>query len=292
METRTNYPHIDYRTQLQWAKDGKIVNSDSVGIRMWSNGHRQRAFIYFSPGDVHDGTDEELTNFFAPIRARQRDQRAAAHQRKLEKAQQEQAQQIKNAQIQANHLLVRNFLSDIAARYRVQPVFPRNKVIVLDTETTGLDSTDEILQISIIDDNNFILLDTLVHPYYHSTWPDAEKIHGITPDMVTNAPYPHELLPTIKTIFSETALLIGYNTNFDLGFLQNWGIHPFNVQIVDVMQDFADYYAVHDDPYDENRYHKLTFCADYFGYTWPGSAHNSLHDAMATLDCYKKLIAN
>lgn len=74
METRTNYPHIDYRTQLQWANAGKIVNSDSVGIRMWSNGHRQRAFFYFSPGDVHDGTDEELTNFFAPIRARQRDQ--------------------------------------------------------------------------------------------------------------------------------------------------------------------------------------------------------------------------
>lgn len=289
METRTNCPHIDYRTQLQWAKAGKIVNSDSVGIRMWSNGHRQRSFIYFAPSDVHDGTAEELKTFFAPIRARQRDQRAAAHQRKLEKTQQEQAQQIKDAQIEANHLLVRNFLSDIAARYRVQPVFPRNKVIVLDTETTGLDCTDEILQISIIDDNNFILLDTLVHPYYHSTWPDAEKIHSITPDMVANAPYPHELLPTIKTIFSETLLLIGYNADFDLGFLLNWGIHPLNVQIFDVMHEFADYYAVHDDPCDGRRYYKLTFCADYFGYTWPGSAHNSLHDAMATLHCYKKL---
>lgn len=292
METRTNCPHIDYRTQLQWAKAGKIVNSDSVGIRMWSNGHRQRSFIYFAPSDVHDGTAEELKTFFALIRARQRDQRAAAHQRKLEKTQQEQAQQIKDAQIEANHLLVRNFLSDIAARYRVQPVFPRNKVIVLDTETTGLNPTDEILQISIIDDNSNILLDTLVHPYYHSTWPDAEKIHGITPDMAANAPYPHELLPTIKTIFSETALLIGYNPDFDLGFLRNWGIHPSNIQIFDVMQDFADYYAVHDDPCDGNRYHKLTFCADYFGYAWQGSAHNSLHDAMATLHCYKKLIVS
>ncbi len=64
METRTNYPHIDYRTQLQWAKDGKIVNSDSVGIRMWSNGHRQRSFIYFAPSDVHHGTAEELKTFF------------------------------------------------------------------------------------------------------------------------------------------------------------------------------------------------------------------------------------
>ena len=292
METRTNYPHIDYRTQLQWAKDGKIVNSDSVGIRMWSNGHRQRAFIYFDPCDVHDGTDEELKNYFAPIRARQRDQRAAAQRRQLEKAQLEHEQQIKDARIEANRLLIRSFLSNIAARFRVPPVSPRKGIIVLDTETTGLDSADEILQISIINGNGAILLDTFVHPYYHSTWADAEKIHGITPDMVADAPYPHELLPIIKTIFSETLLLIGYNTNFDLGFLQNWGLHHFNIQIVDVMQEFADYYAVHDDPYEGNRYYKITFCAEYFGYTWQGPAHNSLHDAMATLHCYKKMAAD
>ena len=290
MKVRTNYPQIDYRTQMQWAKAGKIVNSDAIGIRMWSNAHHQRSFTYFCPNDVHDGTDEELKNYFAPIRARQRDQRAAAHQRQLEKAQQERAQQIKDAQMEANRFLVRNFLSDIAARSHVPPVSLRKRVIVLDTETTGLDPADEILQISIIDDNGNILLDTLVHPYYHSTWADAERIHGISPDMVAGAPYPHELLPTIQAIFSETLLLIGYNTNFDLGFLQNWGIHPFNIQVVDVMQEFADYYSVHDDPYDGRRYYKLAFCADYFGFTWPGAAHNSLHDAMATLHCYKKMV--
>lgn len=289
MKSRTDYPQIDYRTQLQWAKAGKIVNSDAIGVRMWSNGHRQRAFIYFGPCDVHDGTDEELKIYFAPIRARQRNQRIAAQRRQLEKAQQEHEQQIKDAKIEANHLLIRSFLSNIAARSRVPPVSPRKRVIVLDTETTGLGSLDEILQISIIDGNGNILLDTLVHPYYHSTWPDAEKVHGITPDMVADAPYPHELLPTIQAIFSETLLLIGYNTNFDLGFLQNWGIHPFNIQVVDVMQEFADYYSVHDDPYDGRRYYKLAFCADYFGFTWPGAAHNSLHDAMATLHCYKKM---
>ena len=289
MKVRTNYPQIDYRTQMQWAKAGKIVNSDAIGIRMWSNAYHQRSFTYFCSTDVHDGTAEELEVFFAPIRAKQREQRAAAKQRKLQEAQKEQAQQIKNAEMEAKLSLVRNFLSDIAARSHVPPVSLRKRVIALDTETTGLDPADEILQISIIDDNGNILLDTLVHPYYHSTWADAERIHGISPDMVAGAPYPHELLPTIKTIFSETFLLIGYNTDFDLGFLQNWGLHPFNIQVVDVMQEFADYYAVHDDPYDRNRYYKLTFCADYFGYTWPGSAHNSLHDAMATLHCYKRM---
>lgn len=289
MKVRTNYPQIDYRTQMQWAKAGKIVNDNAAGTLMWSNGYCQQAFTYFCSTDVHDGTAEELEVFFAPIRAKQREQRAAAKQRKLQEAQKEQAQQIKNAEMEAKLSLVRNFLSDIAARSHVPPVSLRKRVIALDTETTGLDPADEILQISIIDDNGNILLDTLVHPYYHSTWADAERIHGISPDMVAGAPYPHELLPTIKTIFSETFLLIGYNTDFDLGFLQNWGLHPFNIQVVDVMQEFADYYAVHDDPYDRNRYYKLTFCADYFGYTWPGSAHNSLHDAMATLHCYKRM---
>ena len=289
MKVRTNYPQIDYRTQMQWAKAGKIVNDNAAGTLMWSNGYCQQAFTYFCSTDVHDGTAEELEVFFAPIRAKQREQRAAAKQRKLQEAQKEQAQQIKNAEMEAKLSLVRNFLSDIAARSCVQAASPRSKVIVLDTETTGLDAADEIVQISIIDEQGHILLNTLVHPYYHSTWPDAERIHGITPDMVANAPYPHELLPTITKILSETSRLVGYSTNFDLGFLQNWGIHPSDIEIIDVMLDFADYYAENEWPYGNYKCHKPTYCADYFGFAWPGNAHNSLHDALATLHCYKKL---
>ena len=136
METRTNYPHIDYRTQLQWAKAGKIVNDNAAGTLMWSNGYCQQAFTYFCSTDVHEGTSEELEVFFAPIRAKQREQRAAAKQRKLQEAQKEQAQQIKNAEMEAKLSLVHNFLSDIAARSCVQAASPRSKVIVLDTETT------------------------------------------------------------------------------------------------------------------------------------------------------------
>ena len=42
MKVRTNYPQIDYRTQMQWAKAGKIVNSDAIGIRM---NHYASAFL-------------------------------------------------------------------------------------------------------------------------------------------------------------------------------------------------------------------------------------------------------
>ncbi len=201
----------------------------------------------------------------------------------------EHEQQIEEIQ----YKLVHNFLCDITARSSVPPATPRSRIIVLDTETTGLRMTDEILQISIIDDNSNILVNTLVHPYYHSTWPDAEKIHGITPDMVANAPYPHELLSSLKTIFYHASLIVGYNVYYDLRYFWNWGINPGpKADIMDVMREFADYYHGYGDPCDQSRYHSLTFCADYFGYTWPGSAHNSLHDAMATLHCYKKLIVN
>ena len=133
---------------------------------MWSNGYCQQAFTYFCSTDVHEGTSEELEVFFAPIRAKQREQRAAAKQRKLQEAQKEQAQQIKNAEMEAKLSLVHNFLSDIAARSCVQAASPRSKVIVLDTETTGLDAADEIVQISIIDKQGHILLNTLVPVSY------------------------------------------------------------------------------------------------------------------------------
>lgn len=54
--------------------------------------------------------------------------------------------------------------------------------IILDTETTGLDNTAEIVEISVINDQGEVLLDTLIKP----TKPipgDATAIHGITNEM-------------------------------------------------------------------------------------------------------------
>ena len=60
-------------------------------------------------------------------------------------------------------------------------------IIVFNTETTGPDpfgGHDEILQISIIDVEGNVLLNSYVKPRWHESWPEAEAVHGITPEMV------------------------------------------------------------------------------------------------------------
>lgn len=83
---------------------------------------------------------------------------------------------------------------------------------------------DEIIQISIIDGLGNVLINELVHPYWKKSWSEAARVNGITPDRVANAPYPHELIPKVKGIFAAADLLIAYNNQFDLNFLEEWGI--------------------------------------------------------------------
>jgi len=50
--------------------------------------------------------------------------------------------------------------------------------VYLDLETTGLDpAADEILEIGILADDGTVLLDSLVRPIRHRTWPRAQTIH-------------------------------------------------------------------------------------------------------------------
>ena len=158
------------------------------------------------------------------------------------------------------------------------------------TETTGLDSFhDEILQISIIDDTGKVLLDTLCKPYYHDSWRQAQSVNGIDGSMLQDAPYAHEIVPMVNAIIAQADTCIGYNIDFDIGFINQWGIATDHLYQIDVMRDFTDYYKAHEDP-SYNRWHKLIQCAEYFGYEWEGEAHNSLADVKATLFCYQQML--
>lgn len=94
--------------------------------------------------------------------------------------------------------------------------------IYLDTETTGLSHQhDEVLEISILNDDGETLLDTLVKPTRKKAWPEATKIHGICPEMILKSPYPtlQELLPRIDAILADAENLVIYNAGYDLPFL-------------------------------------------------------------------------
>jgi DNA polymerase-3 subunit epsilon len=91
--------------------------------------------------------------------------------------------------------------------------------IYMDTETTGLHSTAEIVEIAIIDQDGNTIFESLVRPSQPIP-PDATRIHRITDEMVRSAPYWPIIWPTIRSILSNHHTAI-YNAEYDLRMLQS-----------------------------------------------------------------------
>lgn len=167
-----------------------------------------------------------------------------------------------------------------------------NKYIVLDTETTGLNAAeDEILQVSIIDNEGAVLFDSYIKPTQHTEWAEAERIHHITPEMVADAPTIAEVMPEINDILNRYDKIVGYNLKFDKAFLENNGAEFLSTEYADVMKIFAPIYGEWNDQRGSYKWQKLTIAADYYGYDWSEhkEAHNSLGDCYATLHVYKEI---
>ena len=168
--------------------------------------------------------------------------------------------------------------------------------IVIDTETTGLDpEKDELLQLSIIDDEGNVLFNSLFRPERTHTWDAAQAVNGITPEMVMDAPNIADKKDEISRIVEQAEAIVGYNTMFDIIFLTNNDIHlpaDHSFDVVDVMRDFAPIYGEWSEKKRDYKWQKLTKAAEYYGYDWeshPEGAHNSLGDCYATLHVYKSI---
>ncbi len=89
-------------------------------------------------------------------------------------------------------------------------------VLFLDTETTGLGSDDEIVQIAVLDVKGTVLLDELVKPH-KPIGEDVIKIHGITDKMVAHAPtFDQVWLKLYQMIIAPApSRIYAYNAEFD-----------------------------------------------------------------------------
>lgn len=85
---------------------------------------------------------------------------------------------------------------------------------VLDTETTGTETEDEIIEIAIIDSKGEVLLDQLVRPFRHIN-PRAQEKHGISKEMLQRKPSFAQVLPQIVEVLSKFKRIIVYNADFD-----------------------------------------------------------------------------
>lgn len=84
-------------------------------------------------------------------------------------------------------------------------------IATIDFETTGLKAgEDEVLQVSIIDENYNVLLNVYCRPNNKGSWEDAQAVHGITPLMVANELPFERYVPTVLDILSKADKVIAY----------------------------------------------------------------------------------
>ena len=173
----------------------------------------------------------------------------------------------------------------------------KEKILIFDTETTGLpDEVEdsrflehEILQLAMIDGTGAIQLNEMLKPSRKMIWPDAQKIHGISPQDVQNKPGIETFKIEIQRHVDNSELLVAYNFQFDYMFLRAAGISFSGKRCYDVMREFARKRSRKGKLL--NHYVSLKQCAAYYGYEL-NDAHDAEADARATLFCFLRMQEN
>lgn len=167
--------------------------------------------------------------------------------------------------------------------------------LILDTETTGLDQRAQVIQLAILDTSSDVKMDRLLKPTV-SIECDAERVHGLTMEMVEDA-------PTIVDVYEElTELLMGasrvviYNASYDVRLInQSFAAykHPWSIgsafvrdKIECAMLRYAEWFGEWmgrstGSPTGSYRWQKL-----------PGGDHTALGDCRATLGVLWKMAAS
>lgn len=89
------------------------------------------------------------------------------------------------------------------------------RYVVLDSETTGLDPTDEVIQLAVLGPDGTALLDTYIKPLVRKQIPAAAMaIHHISMTMLANAPSYVEVAPQLRSVIGDRAIIC-YNADYD-----------------------------------------------------------------------------
>ena len=155
-----------------------------------------------------------------------------------------------------------------------------SNMIMLDTETTGLNEDDEVIEIAAIDRNGKVLMNTLVKPL--KPIPDEiAKINHITNEKVANARPLPEVLKELQGLL-KGKILITYNLDFDLRVLrQSAAKYHLKLDFETVSQEcamrqYAQWYGQYNKAKKAYYWQKL-IAAD----------HSALVDCYAALDLMK-----
>ena len=170
----------------------------------------------------------------------------------------------------------------------------RERVLFFDLELTGVYHHDEILSVSITDGTGRIIMDTLVRPIHKKKWKQTEKIHGITPEMVTESPTLEELKPRIREIFDNADVLIAYGISTDYSHIkyiyeteaEREALHK---KARCAANEFVRFQSEH---YPDEVHASLSDAMERLGIAWDGVAHTSIADTIGCAKVWEKLFPN
>ena len=156
------------------------------------------------------------------------------------------------------------------------------KPVYIDTETTGITRTDEILGIVIVDWDGSVLFESFIRPQKPIP-PESTAIHGITSDMVEKArPWPiawQQIRPLVAG-----RLLAMYNAEFDMRMMQQ-SLEQYrlpwreNFDTLDIMDLFSQFIGEWDPSRKALRRYRLEQAGKYFKIPIP-NAHHALEDTL------------
>ncbi len=156
--------------------------------------------------------------------------------------------------------------------------------IYLDTETTGLEDTDEIIEIAIVNANGIGIYNSFIKP--SKTIPEeSTRIHNITNEMVQTSPTWPEAWPEIKEILLGHPIGM-YNAPFDIRMIeQTLRIYQIplkeKLNAFDILKIYSDFRGVWDHRRRAMRRFRLEAAGQELGIPIPNS-HRALDDTLLT----------
>jgi DNA polymerase-3 subunit epsilon len=90
----------------------------------------------------------------------------------------------------------------------------KSNYLLLDVETTSLDDDSEIVDIAIVDLDENVLFESLVKPVQRIS-EDATAVHGITNEMVEDAPGWPDVWPHVQHLLTAGKTILIFNADFD-----------------------------------------------------------------------------
>jgi len=114
------------------------------------------------------------------------------------------------------------------------------KYILFDTETTGLDETDRIIQVGAMVLNSKYEVEEIIDELCNTNVPikiEAMDVHGITPELIEGKPSFLDSIfyKRLNTLNNQKNYLIAHNMPFDMGMIKKEGFES-NFKIIDTLR--------------------------------------------------------